>query len=102
MQGILFIRRVLIMNGMRRLGSFLLIGSFLAMASLTGCTKKPNKDELTKVDEAKTAAENAEKKLSELRQERVQLETSLQQKQSDLHQNEAERDTVKKKAAAAK
>jgi hypothetical protein len=87
------------MKGIGKLGSFLLIGSFLAMASLTGCTKKPNKDELTKVDEAKTAAENAEKKLSELRQERMQIETTLKQKQSDLHQNEAERDDAKKKAA---
>jgi hypothetical protein len=87
------------MKGMWRFGSFLLIGSFLAMASMTGCTKKPSKDELTKVDEAKVAAENAEKKLSELRQERVQLETTLQQKQSDLRQNEGERDDAKKKAA---
>jgi multidrug resistance efflux pump len=90
-------RRVLIMKAMRRLGSFLLIGSFLTMAAMTGCTKKLNKEELTKVDEAKTAAENAEKKLSELRQERMQLENTLQQKQSDLHQNEAERDDIKEK-----
>jgi septal ring factor EnvC (AmiA/AmiB activator) len=80
-----------------RFGYFLLIGSFLAMSSLTGCTKKPNKEELTKVDEAKTAAESAEKKLSELRQERMQLESTLQQKQTDVHQSEAERDDVKKK-----
>jgi hypothetical protein len=86
------------MKGMRRLGSVVLIGSFLAMASLSGCTQKPSKDELSKADEAKTAAESAEKKLSELRQERVQLETTLQQKQTDLHQSEAERDDAKKKA----
>ena len=85
------------MKVMRRVGSFLLIGSFLAMAAVTGCTKKMNKEELTKVDEAKTAAESAEKKLTELRQERMQLETTLQQKQNDLRQNEGERDDVKKK-----
>jgi hypothetical protein len=98
MRVFLFImRRVYIMKMLRRVGSFLLIGSFLAMATVAGCTKKPNKEELTKVDEAKTAAESAEKKLSELRQERMQLENSLQQKQSDLRQNESERDDVKKK-----
>jgi hypothetical protein len=97
MQAILFLRRVFIMKGMKRLGSFLLIGSFLAMASLTGCTQKPNKDELSKAEEAKAAAESAEKKLAELRQERTQLEIQLQQKQSDLKQNEGERDDVKKK-----
>jgi septal ring factor EnvC (AmiA/AmiB activator) len=85
------------MKVVRRFGLFFVIGSFLAMASLTGCTKKPNKEELTKVDEAKTAAESAEKKLSELRQERAQLETTLQQKQTDLRQSESERDDVKKK-----
>jgi uncharacterized protein YlxW (UPF0749 family) len=86
------------MKGMRKLGSFLLIGSFLALASIAGCTQKPSKDELSKADEAKAAAEGAEKKLSELRQERMQLENTLQQKQNDLHQSEAERDDAKKKA----
>ena len=85
------------MKVMRRMGSILLIGSFLAMASVTGCTKKMNKEESTKVEEAKIAAESAEKKLTELRQERMQLENTLQQKQNDLRQNEAERDDVKKK-----
>jgi hypothetical protein len=85
------------MKDIRMLTRFLFIGTFFAMAAVTGCTKKPSQDELTKVEEAKTAAESAEKKLSELRTERVQLETSLQQKQTDLHQNEAERDDMKKK-----
>lgn len=85
------------MKGLSICARFLLIGSFVAMAALTGCTKKPSQDELTKLDEAKTAAESAEKKLTDLRQERVQLENTLQQKQTDLRQNEAGRDDVKKK-----
>jgi hypothetical protein len=85
------------MKEIKRAARFLLIGSFFGMAVIIGCTKKPSQDELTKVEESKTAAENAEKKLTELRQERMQLETSLQQKQSDLHQSEAERDDMKKK-----
>ncbi len=97
MQVNLFMRRVCTMKFLGRFGYFLLLGSFLAMAGLTGCTKKPNKEELTKVDEAKTAAESAEKKLTELRQERMQLENTLQQKQADVRQSEAERDDVKKK-----
>jgi hypothetical protein len=97
MRVILFLRRFVIMKMIRRFGSFLVGGSFLAMVALNGCTKTMNKEDLTKVDEAKTAAESAEKKLTELRQERMQLETTLQQKQSDLHQNEVERDDVKKK-----
>jgi hypothetical protein len=86
------------MKALRRLGCFLLMGSFIAMTGVTGCTKKPNKEELTKVEEAKSAAESAERKLSELRQERVTLESTLQQKQADLQKNESERDDVKKKS----
>ncbi len=86
------------MKGASRVVSILLTGSFLAMAAMTGCTKKPSQDEMTKVEEAKTAAENAEKKLTELRQERVQLENSLQQKQTEVKQGETERDEVKKKS----
>jgi len=85
------------MTGLGKCARMLLIGSFVAMAGAAGCTKKPSQDELTKLDEAKTAAESAEKKLTDLRQERVQLENTLQQKQTDLHQNEQERDDVKKK-----
>ncbi|MGB7566672.1 MAG: hypothetical protein WBM07_02345 [Chitinivibrionales bacterium] len=86
------------MANLTKLARFLLIGSFIAMAGISGCTKKPSQDELTKLDEAKQAAEGAEKKLSELKQERVQLEATLQSKQTELKQNEDERDDLKKKA----
>ena len=90
--------RVFAMANLTKLARFLLIGSFIAMAGISGCTKKPSQDELTKLDEAKQAAESAEKKLSELKQERVQLEATLQSKQTELKQNEDERDDLKKKA----
>jgi septal ring factor EnvC (AmiA/AmiB activator) len=85
------------MANLTKLARFLLIGSFIAMAGVSGCTKKPSQDELTKLDEAKQAAESAEKKLTELKQERVQLEATLQSKQTELKQNEDERDDLKKK-----
>jgi uncharacterized protein YlxW (UPF0749 family) len=88
---------VSIMTWFSKCARMVVIGSFVVMAGVAGCTKKPSQDELSKLDEAKTAAESAEKKLTDLRQERVQLENTLQQKQSDLHQNEQERDDVKKK-----
>lgn len=53
-----------------------------------GCTKKPSTEEVSKLEEARVAAESAEKKLSELRQERMQLEQDLQGKQSDLSNQE--------------
>jgi hypothetical protein len=63
-----------------------------------GCTKKPGKDELSKLDESKSAAESAERKLGELKQERARLESDLQEKQSELKKNEEERDNIKQKA----
>jgi uncharacterized protein YoxC len=65
---------------------------------IIGCVKKPNKDELSKLDEAKSAAEGAEKKLTELIQERTRLESDLQEKQAELKKAEDERDAVKQKA----
>jgi len=71
----------------------------IAVAGMSvGCVKKPNKDELSKLDEAKSAAESAEKKLTELKQERTRLESDLQEKQAELKKAEDERDAVKQKA----
>jgi septal ring factor EnvC (AmiA/AmiB activator) len=89
--------RVFAMANLKKCARFLLIGSCIAMAGVCGCTKKPSQDELTKLDEAKQSAESAEKKLTELKQERMQLEATLQSKQTELKQNEDERDDLKKK-----
>jgi flagellar biosynthesis chaperone FliJ len=51
---------------------------------LSGCTKKPTTEETGKLEEARSAAESAERKLSELRQERIALEQQLQGKQKEL------------------
>jgi hypothetical protein len=75
----------------------IVIASMIAVGGLNGCTKKPSQDELTKLEEARTAAESAEKKLSDLRQERQQLEGTLTQKQDKLKTEEQERDSVKQK-----
>jgi hypothetical protein len=73
------------------------IFSVLVVIGWSGCTKKPNQEEVAKLEQARVAAESAEKKLSELRQERMQLEQDLQSKQSDLKGKETERDTLSQK-----
>jgi septal ring factor EnvC (AmiA/AmiB activator) len=74
------------------------VAACIAVAGMSaGCVKKPNKDELSKLDEAKSAAESAEKKLYELKQERTRLESDLQQKQAELKKAEEERDNIKQK-----
>jgi outer membrane murein-binding lipoprotein Lpp len=76
----------------------IVVAAILACGGLgAGCTKKPGKDELSKLDESRNAAENAEKKLYELKQERTRLESDLQQKQNELKKNEEERDNIKQK-----
>jgi flagellar biosynthesis chaperone FliJ len=56
----------------------------MVLWGLSGCTKKPNTEETGKLEEARSAAESAERKLSELRQERIALEQQLQGKQKEL------------------
>jgi septal ring factor EnvC (AmiA/AmiB activator) len=74
------------------------IAAILVCSGLgVSCTKKPGKDELSKLDESKNAAESAERKLGELKQERARLESDLQEKQSELKKNEDERDNIKQK-----
>jgi chromosome segregation ATPase len=62
---------------------------------MVGCTKKPSNQDVSKLEDARSAAEGAEKKLAELKQERLKLEQDLQSKQSDLQKNEQERDNLK-------
>jgi hypothetical protein len=71
---------------MTRLLKVICVGAVSSLLIVSGvaCTKKPNQEEVSRLDEAKAAAEGAEKKLSELRQERVALEQELQVKQGEL------------------
>lgn len=85
------------MRRINKLAFYLMIASGVLFCGLSGCTKKPNQEELTKLEEARNAAESAERKLAELRQERMSLENQLSQKEAELKQHEAERDDLKQK-----
>ena len=82
------------MSKVRKLASVLVIGSLLISSGFIGCSPKPNKEEAGKLNEARAAAESAERKLSELRQERIQLEQELQGKQGELDNQEGELDDL--------
>ncbi len=88
------------MISLTKISRYVLIGSFVVACGMTGCTKKPNDEELTRLEEARSAAESAERKLAELRQERMGLESQLSQKQAELGEHEAERDDLKEKMEA--
>jgi hypothetical protein len=71
----------------RKLTSILLIsGAMLISCGIVGCssTPKPSTEESGKLEEARAAAESAERKLSELRQERMRLEQELQSRSVSL------------------
>lgn len=78
-----------------KIARLLLIGA-LVMSSgvMVGCTKKPNNEETSKLEESRSAAESAERKLAELRQERIKLEKELQDKQGELKKNEQVKDSL--------
>jgi len=74
-------------------------GSLVVSATLLpiGCTKKPSQQEMSKLEESRNAAESAEKKLAELKAERMRLEAQLAAKQGELQKSETERDSLKNK-----
>lgn len=62
-----------------------------------GCTKRPSEEDLAKLEQSTAAADAAERKLAELRNERMALEQQLEGKKQELGQHEAERDDLKQK-----
>ena len=70
-----------------------LVGSLF----LTGCTKRPSKEELSALDEACAAAKAAEQRLEELRSERMALEGELETKKGELRELEEQRDAIRAK-----
>ncbi|MFQ6091842.1 MAG: hypothetical protein ACE5OR_04030 [bacterium] len=70
--------------------------SLLLLPLISGCAKHPSKDQLSKLEEAKMAAQAAEKELEAKRSERTDLESQLDGKQRELNDLKAERDAVQK------
>ena len=73
-----------------------LLAGAIAACSI-GCTKRPSEEELARLEQATAAAEAAERKLADLRNERMALESQLEGKKQELGQHEAERDDLKMK-----
>lgn len=65
-----------------KLFQLVVIAALAAACCVGGCTKAPNKDEQSKLEEAQTAAEAAQKKLYEAKQERMRLEAEQGKKKS--------------------
>ena len=81
---------------LKRISIMMIVSVAAAGLMVAGCTKKPSQEEMTRLEEARSAAESAEKKLDELRQERQSLEQKLSGKETELKGQETERDALKK------
>jgi len=81
----------------RRVLVVVLAFSMLALPLLAGCTKHPSPEELSQLDEARMAAEGAEKTLEEKKTEKAQLEAELAQREAELEALKGKRDAVKSK-----
>lgn len=75
-----------------RVNVVVLISMLLLTVPFTGCTPKPSSEEMGKLDEAKAAAESAERKLSDLRMERMKLEQELGGATSEEEQENQEQE----------
>lgn len=69
--------REVLMTKFLKLSGVALITVLLITGGFMGCTPKPNSEEVGKLEEARAAAESAERKLSDLRMERMKLEQEL-------------------------
>jgi septal ring factor EnvC (AmiA/AmiB activator) len=79
------------------LRKIILSAAALILLSWAGCARKPSAQEMGKLDEARLSVEAAEKKLNELREERIKLEATLEAKKEELRRAETERDSIKAK-----
>jgi hypothetical protein len=68
--------------------NFVVIAAVAVACGIGACSKAPNKDDQSKLEEAKTAAESAEKKLYETKQERMRLEAQKGAKQDEDKKSE--------------
>ena len=65
--------------------SLVLVSAVILIAS---CAKKPNRQELDRLEEARKAAEAAEAQLERIKKERLSLEKELSQQKNLLEQKE--------------
>ena len=82
---------------MKRTLILTLTALFLAGLLAPGWSRKPNKEEMAKLQEQTKAAEVAEKKLADLRAQKADLESQLETKKQELKKSEDDLNAVKAK-----
>ncbi len=87
------------MNFIIKSKSFFLAVAFLSLFLFSACTKKPSPDEINALNEARSAAEAAERQVSSLQSELSQLQNELEREKQTLSENQAELEAIRQKLA---
>jgi hypothetical protein len=81
----------------RKLLKLIAVSAFLSGFMLTGCTQRPDEEQLQRLEEARGAAESAERTKHDKIEERRLLEQEVEQKEGTLERHEEERDDIQEK-----
>ncbi len=83
------------MLNVKKLICFACIVAFsLSLLIATGCARHPNEEQISAMEEARSACLAAEQKLNEVQNERASLESQLESKKADLEKAKQELESV--------
>jgi len=86
------------MRFVKKITHVLLVSTFAAsLIFATSCTRRPNEEQIKKLEETRAAALSAEQKLEQKRQERQTLEQQLNQKKQELDKVKKQKEDVQKR-----
>ncbi len=83
------------MKNPKKFVSLILVAVFLfSLFVATGCSRHPNQEQIQKMEETRSAALAAEKKLAEVQKERQKLEQQVEAKKAELKKVQDEKAMV--------
>ncbi|GAB4329838.1 MAG: hypothetical protein Kow0037_05150 [Calditrichia bacterium] len=83
------------MQLLRKLVYYVMVGAFaISLVGATGCSRHPNPEQISKMEEARKACLDAEKKLNDKIQENKNLEQKLAQKKAELDELKKEKANI--------
>ena len=83
------------MSKIKKIVSIVVVGIFsLSLLFSTGCSRHPNEEQISAMEEARSACLAAEQKLSEVQQEKASLESQLNSKKAELDNAQKEKEKV--------
>jgi peptidoglycan hydrolase CwlO-like protein len=86
------------MSKPKKIISFFLVGLFtLSLLIATGCSRHPNTEQISKMEEARSACLAAEQKLNDKVQENQNLQRQLDGKKAELDELKSEKDQMKQR-----